>query len=75
MRCGAACYVLDAVTDYGRVCLWLDPAHGYQAARETQNIAPGNMNLGGQRIRHTEQRSFEVTQFEQKGGVRVPVEI
>ena len=74
---GAACYVLDAVTDYGRVCLWLDPAHGHQAARATQNISPGNMNIGGQRIPagSTEQRSFEVTRFEQKGDVWVPVEI
>jgi hypothetical protein len=74
---GQACYVLDAFTDYGKICLWLDPAHGYQAAKATQNIASGNMGAGGQRIPagSTEQRFMEVTRFEQKSDVWVPYEI
>ena len=74
---GSACYVVDAVTDRGRVCLWLDPAHGYQAAKATHNIAPGNIGSGGQRIPagSTKQLSMEVIRFEKKGDVWMPMEI
>ncbi len=73
---GSDCYVIDAATDQGRLCLWIDPAHGYQAARVTLNVSPGNVRLGqvvpgGMSIR----RAFAVTRFDQKGGVWVPMEI
>ena len=48
---GSACYAIDAITDHGSICLWIDPAHGYQAAR------------------------IEVSRFEQKGEVWVPMEM
>jgi hypothetical protein len=74
---GSACYVIDAVTEKGKVCLWIDPAHGYMAAKATQNIGPGNVRVAGQRVPAgtTEQRTFEVTRFEQKGDVWVPMEM
>jgi len=30
---GSACYVIDARTDCGTISVWLDPAHGWHAAR------------------------------------------
>ena len=30
---GIACHVIDADTQYGRYTVWLDPAHGYNAAK------------------------------------------
>ena len=74
---GSACYVIDAVTEKGKVCLWIDPAHGYMAARATQSIGAGNVRVAGQRVRagNTERRTFEVTRFEQKGDVWIPMEI
>jgi hypothetical protein len=73
---GSDCYVIDAATDQGQLCLWIDPAHGYQAARVTLSVAAGNVRLGqvvpgGMSVR----RSLAVTRFEQKGGVWVPMEI
>jgi hypothetical protein len=74
---GFACYVIDATTDRGRVCLCIDPAHGYLAARAAQTIVPGNLGLSGCRIPKgsTDQRSWEITRFEQKGKVWVPMEV
>ena len=73
---GSACYVIDAATDQGKVCLWIDPAHGYMAAKATRNIVPSNVRLR-QRVPagSTEQGSWEVVRFEQKGDVWVPVEM
>ncbi len=72
----SACYVIDAVTDQGKVCLWIDPAHGYQAAKVTLRVTAGN-NRHGQRVPPgmSHQRSLEVTRFEQKGNVWVPMEM
>jgi hypothetical protein len=71
---GSACYVIDAVTDQGKVCLWIDPAHGYLAAKVTLSVIAGNSRLG-QRVPAgtSDQRSLEVTRFEQKGVVWVPM--
>jgi len=38
---GSACVVIDAHTRYGQFSLWLDPSHGYHAARIRRKAAEG----------------------------------
>ncbi len=73
---GFACHVIDAATDHGRVCLWIDPAHGYQAARVTLTVTAGNRR-GPQLVPpgSSERRSWEVTRFAQKNDAWVPMEM
>jgi len=72
---GFACHVIDADTQYGRYTVWLDPAHGYHAAKVTRKAAGGQkeredvMPKGDRSI-----GSVVITRFEQVGGVWVPVE-
>ena len=72
---GFPCHVIDADTEYGRYTVWLDPAHGYNAARVTRKatggdkehewpMPPGDHASG----------SVLVTRFEQVTGIWVPVE-
>ena len=76
---GFACHVIDAGTQYGRYTVWLDPAHGYNAAKVTRKA------VGGQKERESvmpkgdrSTGSVVITRFEQVGeqvgGVWVPVE-
>jgi len=86
---GSSCYVIDATTDYGKFCLWIDPAHGYLASRITLSAGPGDLsgqdmvNLNAQNMTGrlklppgaTDRRVIELLKFEQKGDVWVPMEI
>jgi hypothetical protein len=72
---GAACYVIDADTKHGQYGVWLDPSHGYNAAKVTRRAVAGQLEgeyvipagalAGG---------SVEIGRFEQIDGVWVPME-
>lgn len=72
---GAACYAIDASTDQGKVSLWIDPAHGYHAAKVSLSMGPGNRRAGQRLPAGTSDRcTAEVSRFEQKDGVWLPME-
>jgi len=69
------CHVIDADTHYGRYTVWLDPTHGYNAAKVTRKAAGGHKENelpmpAGDRA----SGSVLVTRFDQVTGVWVPVE-
>lgn len=69
------CHVIDADTQYGRYTVWLDPAHGYNAARITRRATGGhneNSHLMPQGDRAG--GSVVVTRFDKVASVWVPVE-
>jgi len=69
------CHVIDADTQYGRYVVWLDPAHGYNAAKVTRRATGGykeNYHLMPQGDRAS--GSVVITRFDQVAGVWVPVE-
>lgn len=72
---GFACHVINADTKYGQYSVWLDPAHGYNAAKVTRKAAGGHKE--NQRLMPKGDRStgsVVITRFEQVGDVWVPVE-
>jgi hypothetical protein len=72
---GVACHVIDAHTEYGQYTVWLDPAHGYNAAKVTRKATGGHKE--SDRLMPTGDHargSVVITRFDQVGGVWVPVE-
>ena len=72
---GFACHVINADTKYGQYSVWLDPAHGYNAAKVTRKAAGGQKEQ--ERVMPKGDRStgsVVITRFEQVGDVWVPVE-
>lgn len=72
---GVACHVIVALTEYGRYKVYLDPTHGFHAAKITREA------IGGQKEKDDVMpkgdrftASMVVTRFEQVDGVWVPVE-
>lgn len=43
---GAECYVINGATKYGRILLYIDPAHGYNIAKAKIIIKKGDIRLG-----------------------------
>jgi hypothetical protein len=72
---GVACHVIDAHAKYGQYTVWLDPTHGYNAAKVTRKAIGGNHEKEHQMPRgdHAED-SVVITRFEQVGNTWVPVE-
>jgi len=72
---GIACHVIDAGTQCGRYTVWLDPAHGYHAAKVTRQATGGDKENEWLMARGDQARgSVVITRFEQIGGVWVPME-
>ena len=72
---GSPCYVVDAVTEYGKYTVWLDPEHGYQAAKATREAAGGHKDYISVIPEGASQKGYvEITRFEQVDGVWVPME-
>jgi hypothetical protein len=72
---GFACHVIDANTQYGQYTVWLDPAHGYHAAKVTRKAVRGQKEQEDVIPRGDRSTgSVVTTRFEQVGGVWVPVE-
>lgn len=72
---GCDCWVLEAHTKCGQYTLWLDPQHGYQAARVAYKAGPGELDYGhrlGPGDRAT--AYVEHVRFEQIDSVWVPME-
>ncbi len=72
---GSPCHVIDADTQYGCYSVWLDPAHGYNAAKITRKAVGGQKeqeNVIPRGDRST--ASVLITRFEQVDGVWMPVE-
>jgi hypothetical protein len=67
---GTDCHVLNAELTNGTCSLWLDPHHGYQAARAHLRI----MKLGPGRDRITRISKLETVRFVEISGVWVPME-
>jgi hypothetical protein len=72
---GIACHVIDADTQYGRYKVWLDPAHGYNAAKISRTATGGYKESEHLMPQGDHASGFVViTRFEQVGGVWFPVE-
>jgi len=72
---GFACHVIDADTQYGQYTVWLDPAHGYHAAKVTRKAVRGQKEQEDVIPRGDRSTgSVVTTRFEQVAGVWVPVE-
>ncbi len=73
------CYVLEGQTRYGKVTLWLDPAHGFHIARALSITRSGDVgnDLAGYRLMEGERtvRSIEKVRFAKSGGVWMPMEV
>jgi hypothetical protein len=67
--------VIDAHTEYGRYTVWLDPNHGYHAAKVTRKAEGGNREHEWPMPKGDHASGFVVvTRFDQVGNVWVPVE-
>ena len=72
---GIACHVIDAHTQYGQYKVWLDPAHGYNAAKVTRKATGGHKENDHLMPKGDHASgSVVITRFDQVGGVWVPVE-
>ncbi len=72
---GVACHVIDARTAYGRYTVWLDPTHGYNAAKVTRKATGGDKESEWLMPKGDHASgSVVITRFDQVGGVWVPVE-
>ena len=73
---GVACHVIDAHTKYGQYTVWLDPTHGYNAAKVTRKARAGNHKINEQLMLKGDHAEAYVviTRFDQVGGTWVPVE-
>jgi len=70
-----ACHVIDADTQYGRYTVWLDPAHGYNAAKISRTATGGYKEIESLMPQGDHASGFVViTRFEQVAGVWVPAE-
>ena len=72
---GSLCQVIDADTKYGQYAVWIDPAHGYQAAKVSR-MATGP-HWEGEDAMPVKDRStgrVDITRFEQIRGIWVPVD-
>ena len=72
---GIACHVIDAYTEYGRYTVWLDPTHGFHAAKITREAVGGQKEQDDVIPRGDRSTgSVIITRFKQVEGVWVPVE-
>jgi hypothetical protein len=78
---GAVCYVVEAVTKYGRFALWLDSEHGYHPARIRASVRvgddighPGSPSVITRQEGITRDYSVDNVRFEKVGDVWVPME-
>jgi hypothetical protein len=72
----SSCHVLDVQTDYGNYTLWLDPQHGYQAARVTREARGGHKDYVSVLPQGARMRSrVEIVRFKQVDGTWVAMEV
>ena len=78
---GVNCYVINAVAPFGKYKVWIDPEHGYNAARVTIEQSGHDLYIGkplprpslGGRVIIGGDESTEFTKFEQVEGHWLPV--
>ena len=71
---GSSCAVIDADTRYGRYAVWIDPEHGYQAAKVTRGAKAPHIEIEDEMpVGDCSTGLVEVTRFEQLDGVWVPM--
>ncbi|MBN2588990.1 MAG: hypothetical protein JXA96_03935, partial [Sedimentisphaerales bacterium] len=71
------CYVIDVQTKYGKLSIWIDPAHGYQNAKVELLATEGDFPSSGPGKLRKGQSSHKVIhfgQFKQIDGIWVPME-
>ena len=78
---GTVCYVVEAVTKYGRFTVWLDSEHGYHPARIRASVRvgddigfPGSPHVITRQEAITRDYSVDNVRFEKVGDVWVPME-
>ncbi len=73
---GAPCWVIDATTEHGDYTVWLDPEHGYTAAKVYVRTIKTNKppKRGQPPIRIETTREIMNTRFKEIDGVWVPIE-
>ena|GEM_PF-1311503 len=72
---GSDCWVIDGKTDSGRISLWLDPAHGYHAARAEAELAAGELAYGRPMPKGWAGTTrLDNVRFEKIGGLWAPME-
>ena len=72
---GSACQVIDADTKYGQYTVWLDPAHGYHAAKATRSAVGGQKeNQWTMADGDRSTACLDNVHFKQVDGVWVPME-
>jgi hypothetical protein len=72
---GSDCRVIEARTDSGRIALWIDPGHGYHAARAEAELVPGELAYGRPMRRGwARETRLENVRFEKVGGLWAPME-
>ncbi len=73
---GSACAVIEADTKYGQYTVWLDPAHGHNAAKVVRKAVGGQHEFGwDMAAADRASGKVEVIRFAQVGGVWVPMEV
>jgi hypothetical protein len=72
---GSVCHVIDAQTEYGKYTLWLDPNHGYHAARATREATGGHKDYVSVMPQGARMSSrVEISRFKQVDGSWVAME-
>ncbi|MHC4559271.1 MAG: hypothetical protein ACYS80_18425 [Planctomycetota bacterium] len=74
---GSECYVIDGHTKYGRFIIWLDPNHGYHAARIRKSAKEGESFYKPDRIipKGSIYTSYlDVLEFKKVDNIWVPVD-
>ncbi|MHC4351736.1 MAG: hypothetical protein ACYS0H_03375 [Planctomycetota bacterium] len=72
---GVACHVIDADTRYGQYTVWLDPVHGYNAAKVTRKATGGHRENQWLMPKGDHARgAVVITRFERVGSMWVPAE-
>ncbi len=72
---GSDCYVIDSETNFGRISLWIDPAHGYNIARAEYKSKPGSPLFNGTITNQSVTSCLENVHFKEIDGKWVPVEM
>ncbi len=70
------CYVIAAVTDFGRFAVWLDPQHGYHPAKVQYRAGKGNYSYHHPLTKNDDFTNghVEIFRFAQVDDIWVPVE-
>ncbi len=72
---GSECYVIDSETNFGRIALWIDPAHGYNIARAEYKSKPRSPLFNGTITNQSVTSCLENVHFKKIDGKWVPVEM